>query len=253
MSAGLLAAREGSKELLQRGFVLTALAGWLTDRLYEADVGGLEGLVTLPGVVGVQLTVPETALWVSSLAATALFAPGAFLAAEEAAGGVSGAMLMQTEAGAAVAAAVAAGPAAAAGAAAKQKQQCGSSSSSSSSSSGQLSQGQQLEQQEGVVQAQEADDGDEEEDDEPLAPEVLEYRLVKATEACLTSAPTQLAYRLTLAKALGRLVLTNVVFVLTRQNLAATYASGLLSNVLLLLYGRLGRVSREEGGGSSSS
>jgi hypothetical protein len=213
-----MVAREGSKELLQRGFFLAALAGWLTDRLYEADAGGLEGLVALPG--GVQATVPEVGLWAASLAATALFAPAAFLAAEEAAAGVSGAMLLRTEAGSAVAAA-----AAAAAAAAGKK-----SSSTSRAAPGKGS------------------EGEDEEEEEPLDPEVLEYRVVRATEALLTSAPTQLSYRLTLAKSLGRLCLANAVFVVTQQNLAASFTGNLLVNALLLVYSRAGASAPPEGG-----
>lgn len=204
-----MVAREGSKELLQRGFFLTALAGWLTDRLYEADAGGLEGLVALPG--GVQATVPEVGLWTASLAATALFAPAAFLAAEEAAAGVSGAMLLRTEAGSAMAAAAAAA--------------AGKKSSSSSSTNRAAPQ-----------------KGSEDEVEDPLDPEVLQYRAFKVTEAMLSSAPTQLAYRLTLAKSLGRLCLDNAVFVVTQQNLAASFTGNLLVNALLLVYARTGAV-----------
>lgn len=230
-----MVAREGSKELLQRGFFLTALAGWLSDRLYEADIGGLEGLVTLPG--GVQATVPELGLLSASLAATALFAPSAFLAAEEAAAGVSGAMLLQTEAGSAVAAA------AAAAAAAKVKSRGGRAASSSTTSSSSSS----IKVQQGSIAAAGGADqaGKEQEEKEPLDPEVLEYRMVKVTEACLTSAPTQLAYRITLAKALGRLVLANVVFVVTQRNLAASFCGNLLVNVLLLIYSRAFQQSGE--------
>jgi hypothetical protein len=217
-----MVAREGSKELLQRGFFLTALAGWLSDRLYEADAGGLEGLVTLPG--GVQATVPELGLWLAALVATVLFAPAAFLAAEEAAAGVTGAMLLRTEAGSAVAAA-------AATAAGKRSSSTGAISSSTAAASSSV-----------AAAAAAASKGlageQEDEDEEPLDPEVLEYRLVKVTEACLTSAVTHLAYRITLAKALGRLVLANVVFVATQQNLAASFSGSLLVNVLLLVYSR---------------
>jgi hypothetical protein len=41
-----------------------------------------------------------------------------------------------------------------------------------------------------------------------------------------------------LAKALGRLMLANVVFVVTQQNLAASFSGSLLVNVLLLAYSR---------------
>lgn len=205
-----MVAREGSKELLQRGFFLTALAGWLTDRLYEADAGGLEGLVSLPG--GLQATVPEVGLWTASLAATALFAPAAFLAAEEAAAGVSGAMLLRTEAGSAVAAAAAAAAA-------------GTKSSTNRAA---------------------PQKGSEDEAEDPLDPEVLEYRAFRVTEACLSSAPTQLAYRLTLAKSLGRLCLANAVFVVTQQNLAASFTGNLLVNALLLVYSRTGAAEVQE-------
>lgn len=80
----------------------------------------------------------------------------------------------------------------------------------------------------------------EDEDEGPLDPDVLQYRAVRVTESCRSSAPTQLAYRLTLAQSLGRLCLANVVFVVTQQNLAASSTGNLLVNALLLVYSRAG-------------
>jgi len=193
-------------------------------------VGGLEGLVTLPG--GVQATLPQLGLWAASLAATALFAPTAFLAAEEAAEGVSGAMLLRTEAGGAVAAA----------AAAKTRPRGTSAATSKLAASGSTGTPQSDAPRQAAAGATEPDDDDDDDDEfEPLDPEVLEYRLVKVTQALWASAPTQLAYRITLAKELGRLMLANVVFVATQQNLAASLTSSLVANALLLLYSRLGQ------------
>jgi hypothetical protein len=93
-------------------------------------------------------------------------------------------------------------------------------------------------QQEGVSPSGAAADGDGGLD-EPLDPRVLEYRLIRVTEAVFGSAPAQLAYRITLAKELGRLMLANLVFVVTQQNLAATLSAGLVANTLLLAYGRV--------------
>jgi hypothetical protein len=160
----------------------------------------------------------------AALAATVLFAPTAFFAAEEAAAAVTGAMLLRTEAGSAVAAAAAAP-------AANHSSRTGAISSSTAAPSSPVATA--------TAAGSKGLPGEQEdEDEEPLDPEVLEYRLVKVTEACLTSAPTQLAFRITLAKALGRLMLANVVFVVTQQNLAASFSGSLLVNVLLLAYSR---------------
>jgi hypothetical protein len=222
VSAALLVAREASSELLLRGFLLTALSGWLADRLYEADAGGLEGLVALPG--GLVGSVPDVALWSASLLATALFAPAAFLTAEETAEGVGGAMLLRTAAGRAMAAAAAA-------AGGSKGRGAGSTSSSSSSGSTQ----QQAGSSEGLasqpLSASAAIEAGEEAE-EPLDPEILEYRVVKVTEVCVGSAATQLAYRITLARSLWRLVLGNAVYVVTRQNLAASFVGNVLLSLL---------------------
>lgn len=236
VSAGLLVAREGSRELLQRGFFLTALAGWLSDRLYEADIGGVEGLVALPG--GVLAPVPEVGLLAASLAATVLFSPAAFLAAEEAAAGVGAAMLLNTEAGAAVANSRKGG-----------KSSKGSSSTVSAGAGGGESGSQAsapaapaaAAAPTGVVgskKEEEKEQQQEEEEQEELDPEVLDYRLVKVSQVLFGSAAPQLAYRITLAKALGRLMLANVVFVATQQNLAASFAGGVVLNALQLVYSR---------------
>jgi hypothetical protein len=89
-SLGLMVGREATKEILQRGFVLAGLAGWLTDRLYEADVGGADGSLVLGGV---PVTLHEVGLLAASVLTTTLFAPAAYIAAEEAAAGVSGVSL----------------------------------------------------------------------------------------------------------------------------------------------------------------
>jgi hypothetical protein len=164
VSAVLLVAREASSELLLRGFLLTALSGWLVDRLYEADAGGLEGLVTLPG--GFVGTVPDVALWCASLLATALFVPAAFLTAEETAGGVGGAMVLRTEAGSAMAAAAAAGGSKGQGA-----------GSSSRSSLTQQQAGSSTEGPPAAAEAEAAEAGDGAADasvEEDLDPEILE-------------------------------------------------------------------------------
>jgi hypothetical protein len=200
------------------------------------------GLLLLPG--GVPVTVHELGLLAASVATTTLFAPAAYIAAEEAAAGVSGALLLNTRAGAAVAGIAAAAVAGGRGGVGHSSHSSSSSSSSSSaagtrellasrrpggSSAGAC----------GGGAAEQASDDDDEEEDENEDPLVLEYRVVRVTEQCWGSPPAQLAYRLTLAKELGRIMLANLVFVVTQQNLAATLTGGLVANALLLTYGRL--------------
>lgn len=223
---GLMLARETSKELLQRGFVLTALARWLTDRLYEA---GLDDVITLsPG--GLELTLPQLGFWAASLAATLLFAPAAFTAAQEAAESVSGALLLRTDVGQAVAAA-------SSGRSRSSKE--GSSSSSSSDSSSRTSSNAFTHQGHAAADAEQQgkeDVNSQESEEDQVDPDVLEYRLLKVTEECVGSAATRIAYGVILAKELARIMLANVGFVATNGNLAATWTCSVLLNAMLLVY-----------------
>jgi hypothetical protein len=279
---GLLVAREASKELLQRGFVLTALAGWITDRCYEAGLD--DSLMLSPG--GLELTLTQLGLWAASLVATALFAPAAFLAAEEAAESVSGAMLLRTEVGQAVTAgsssssssrsAHSSSSSSSSSCADIDLSEAGSSSSSSSSESGVIAtaadkqqaalaallgdsivqdSSEQQQQQHPAAAAAEQGDSSSDSDDEELDPLVLEYRLFKVTEECVGSATSRIAYGLTFAKELARIMLANVGFVATGGNLAATWAASLVLNGLLVGYSGLaaGQQQQQQGGADASS
>jgi hypothetical protein len=268
---GLLLARETSKELLQRGFVLTALARWITDRCYEAGLD--DSLALSPG--GLEPSLQQVGLWAASLVATALFAPAAFVAAEEAAESVSGALLLRTDVGQALAA----GSSSSSGSTSSKsdsRQREGSSSSSSSSKTpdaasaavtvtaadqqqaalaallGEAKDSSQQQQPAAAAAApaaaeQAAEDSNDDEDDE-LDPLVLEYRLFKVTEECVGSAASRIAYGLTLSKELARIVLANVSFVATGGNLAATWVASLVLNGLLLGYAGLASSGQQQQG-----
>ncbi|KAF6262009.1 hypothetical protein COO60DRAFT_703694 [Scenedesmus sp. NREL 46B-D3] len=271
---GLLVARETSKELLLRGFVLTALARWVTDRCYEAGLD--DSLALSPG--GLELTLPQLGLCAASLAATALFAPAAFVAAEEAAESVSGALLLRTDVGQAVAAGSGGSSRGAAPATAStsgsingSNEAAGSSSSSSTDAGRALTaddprqaalaallgdvQDSSQQQQQAATAAEQvsSDDGDSDDDDDELDPLVLEYRLYKVTEECVGSAAARIAYGLTLSKELARIMLANASFAVTGGNLAATWVAGLVTHGLVLVYAAVAAAGEQQQGAVDGS
>ncbi|KAF8063682.1 hypothetical protein HT031_003537 [Scenedesmus sp. PABB004] len=223
----LVVARETAKELLQRGLVATAAARWLTDRFYEA---GADDVVH---VAGLPLPLPEFGLCAGALLATALFAPTALIAAEEAAEAVGAALLMQTEPGRAVRRAAAAAAAAAAAGGSGAGTPAGSQQPPGGAGAG--------------APADAGEGGAEEEAELPL--DVAEYRLVKASQLVSGSAPVRLARGLTAAKELGRLALANATFVAAHGDLAATLAGALAANGAMLLWGAAARWRPPGGGG----
>jgi hypothetical protein len=270
---GLLVARETSKELLQRGFVLTALARWITDRCYEAGLD--DSIALIPG--GMELTLPQLGLCAASLVATALFAPAAFVAAEEAAESVSGALLLRTDVGQAVASGTTTTTTSSSSSTSSHQEvnrSISSSSSSSSDAGGAIvtaadqqqaalaallgdaqdsSEQRDQRQREAAADPPDDDDSNNDDDDGELDPLVLEYRLFKVTEECVGSAPSRIAYGLTLSKELARIMLANVSFVVSGGNLAATWVASLVLNGLLLGYAGLAAVGQQQQQGAADS
>jgi hypothetical protein len=192
-----------------------------------------------------------------------LFAPAAFVAAEEAAESVSGALLLRTDVGQAVAAGTSSGSSSSSQ---PEVNRSSSSSSSSSDAGGAVvtaadqqqaalaallgdalqDNGEQRDLQQQEAAADQLDDSDSDSDDDELDPLVLEYRLFKVTEECVGSATSRIAYGLTLSKELGRIMLANVSFVVTGGNLAATWAASLVLNGLLLGYAGLAAAGQQQ-------
>ena len=90
-----------------------------------------------------------------------------------------------------------------------------------------------------VVEAADGSGASDDDDDDEVAVDtaaLLEYKVIKATEQCATAVPTQVAFYLTLARQLARVVTCNTVFVSTGGNVAATWFASAASSVLLALY-----------------
>jgi hypothetical protein len=197
--------------------------------------------------------------------ATALFAPAAFVAAEEAAESVSGALLLRTDVGQAVAAGSSSSTSTSTSTSKSSSQADAGNSSSSSSAAAAVtasdqqqatlaallgeaqdnSSSSQQQQQAAAGERQEDHYSESDSDDDEVDPLVLEYRLFKVTEECVGSAASRIAYGLTLSKELARIMLANVSFVATGGNLAATWAASLVPNGLLLGYAGLAAAGQQ--------
>lgn len=252
--ATLLVAREASKEVLQRGFLLAALAGWITDRLYEA---GIDDMIQLQSLVkgsasGDTLTVPLVGSWLSAWLIASIFSPAAVAVAQENLVQVSSAMLslaglkadgssIQLEG----AGSSSSTPTATSSSSSSQEPAASSngttSTSSSSSSSSKAPVKEVI-----VVEA-------EEEPSSSLSPSsqrmLQEYLTISKAEQVSESPAAVAAYWISLTRQLMRIVAANSAFVVTGGNLGATFAAGTLSGLLVVLYGRLAR-SRAAAGGS---
>eukprot|EP00775_Hariotina_reticulata_P008297 gene8297-biopygen10158 len=223
----LAVGRAAAKAMLEQGFMLTFLARWLTDRMYEA---GVDDVVSIPGVLNQQLQVelPQFGLWVAAVLTTAIWAPSAFYLAETTQQDVSAMMLLSSEAGSIVRT-----PAAASSSSSSSNATGGTQSTTSATSTVITSPSAQ---HQNSTQETNMEEADEEKEDSTMDQLVREYRLLKATKMCFDSSPAKLAYSLGLFKELARIVMANVCYVGTRGNLAAVVISSVAVNGLLLLY-----------------
>jgi hypothetical protein len=251
--ATLLVAREASKEVLQRGFLLAALAGWITDRLYEAGIDDMIQLQSLVkgSVSGDTLTVPLVGSWLSAWLIASIFSPAAVAVAQENLVQVSSAMLslaglkadgssIQLE-GAGFSSSKPAATSSSSSSEGPAASSNGTASTSSSSSSSKAPVKEVV-----VVEA-------EEEPSSSLSPSsqrmLQEYLTISKAEQVSESPAAVTAYWISLMRQLMRIVAANSAFVVTGGNLGATFAAGSLSGLLVVLYGRLAR-SRAAAGGS---
>lgn len=250
--ATLLVAREASKEVLQRGFLLAALAGWITDRLYEAGIDDMIQLQSLVkgSVSGDTLTVPLVGSWLSAWLIASIFSPAAVAVAQENLVQVSSAMLslaglkadgssIQLEgAGSSSSKPAATSSSSSEGPAASSN---GTASTSSSSSSSKAPVKEVV-----VVEAEEEPSSSLSSSSQRM---LQEYLTISKAEQVSESPAAVTAYWISLTRQLMRSVAANSAFVVTGGNLGATFAAGSLSGLLVVLYGRLAR-SRAAAGGS---
>lgn len=242
VEAALVALRELSKELLQRGLIATVAAGWLADRLYEA---GVEDEVQLPG--GYCLPLRLLASCGAAVGLVAAFVPAALGAAEDAEESVGAALLLgsklaeqQRSAQQGVAGRASSGAAGGAGAALAIPA-AAANAALAEAAAAPSAEGEQAGR--GTADAPDglSDDDDELEfEDLELDPLLLEYRLMQAAESCIRSAPAKLAYSIALMRALLALVCINAAFVAT-GSLSATLTVSLVANGAVLAYSRAKR------------
>jgi hypothetical protein len=253
--ATLLVAREASKEVLQRGFLLAALAGWITDRMYEAGIDDMIQLQSLVkgSVTGDTLTVPLVGSWLSAWLIASIFSPAAVAVAQENLVQVSSAMLslaglkadgssIQLEGVGAGASPSSSKPAATSSSGPEPAASSNGTTSTTISSSSSKAPVKEVV----VVET-------EEEAGSGLSPSsqrmLQEYLTISKAEQVSESPAAVASYWISLTRQLMRIVAANSAFVVTGGNLGATFAAGSLSGLLVVLYGRLAR-SRAAAGGS---
>jgi hypothetical protein len=204
--AALVAARELSKELLQRGVLLVFTARWLSDRLGEAGAGGVAFDDPLS-----PLALPATAVG-ASLAASLLTASIVPAAAGEAAS---------------VRAAAAAALVASSKDVVEAAEASGERGSRRKGGRGGGGDGGGAEQEEEKEEDKEDDD-----DSSPSATTnlLLDYRLLEATELALASFPPAIAGGVTLARVIALAAAANACFVDSGGNLAATLVGAVAIN-----------------------
>jgi hypothetical protein len=222
--------------MLEQGFMLTFLARWLTDRMYEA---GLDDVITGSAMwYDQQLQLPQLGLWLAALLTTAIWGPSAFYLAETTQQDVSAMMLLSSEAGSILTPPTPVSSSSSSSSSAKGSMMSTATAAPMARIKGQPAHRQQQDTyQEEKKEEEQADEEEEEEEaDGAMAQLVLEYKLVKATKMCFESSPARLAYSLGLFKELARIVIANVCYVATGGNLAAVVVSSAAVNGMLLLY-----------------